>query len=174
VFFPQLITVRTRIDDLLKGQCHEIFDLWLFSSNVPLLGPRFTGSCIFAYGFKFAKLFDKVVPQRCQWHRWYRTSDVIDTAGAAPAVSLLPLMPHQWCHWHCWWRTSGVNDTAGPSSADSAVPTIGGHKFVSSFPFRNDPLERSLQTTIFCGLLGTKDRERPGVFKHEERCTRYI
>jgi hypothetical protein len=45
---------------------------------------------------------------------------------------------------------------------------------VSSFPFLNDCLERSLQTTTFCSLFGTKERERPGVFKHEERWNRYI
>jgi hypothetical protein len=48
------------------------------------------------------------------------------------------------------------------------------HLLVSSFLFQNDRLEPSLQTTTFSNLLVTKKRERPEVFKYEERCNRSI
>jgi hypothetical protein len=59
-------------------------------------------------------------------------------------------------------------------SRNRLVPFSGAHSwaqihlFVSLFPFQNDRLERSLQTTSFSILIGTKKRERSEVFKHEE------
>jgi hypothetical protein len=85
----------------------------VFSSNNPTWA-LINGLNIFAYGFEFAKVFDKVgapavsmtplvLPQRIQLcklgsksHRtsggWCHLSDVIGTAGAASAVSVTPLV----------------------------------------------------------------------------------
>jgi hypothetical protein len=67
----------------------------------------------FANGFEFTKFFNKVgasavsmtplvLPQWIQLcklgSKSYRTSGVIDTAGAASAVKLTSLVPPHWCH----------------------------------------------------------------------------
>jgi hypothetical protein len=41
----------------LKGPCHDIFDLWLFSSNNPIWAPD---SRVKAFSNMASKLFDKV------------------------------------------------------------------------------------------------------------------
>jgi hypothetical protein len=52
--------------------------------------------------------------------RWYLSS-VNDTSGSEPAVSLMPLVPHQQCCWYCWCSTSGAYDTSGAALAIDSV-----------------------------------------------------
>jgi hypothetical protein len=125
---------------LLKGQCHEIFNLWFFHQSTPprALTHRLKPFCIWLrirqenrHYSSFLGVNDTVETisavsmtplkpfHRCQWHRWNRFSGVIDTAEtldliliAVSAVSLTPLKPFQWCHWYRGNRFSGVIDTA--------------------------------------------------------------
>jgi hypothetical protein len=60
-----------------------------FHQTIPL-----TGSSIFEYGFKFAKLFDKVVG---------------DTAQAPEAVSMTPLGMPERCQRHCSSRLKKIS-----------------------------------------------------------------
>jgi hypothetical protein len=79
----------------LKGQCHEIFDLWFFHQTIP------PGALI--HGLKHFCI-------------WLRIRGVIDTAGSA-AVSMTQLVPPQriqLCKLGSKsYRTSGVIDTPG-------------------------------------------------------------
>jgi hypothetical protein len=54
----------------------------------------------------------------------YRTSGIIDTAEAAPGVSMTPLRRHLQCHWHRWGGSSGVIDTAGAAPAVLLTPLV--------------------------------------------------
>jgi hypothetical protein len=100
---------------LLKGQCHEVFDLWFFHQTIP------PGALI--HGLKhfciWLRIREVIRQSRC-------LSGVIDTAGAAPAVSLIPLVPPQRIQLRKLglksYRASGVNDTAGAAPAVSLTP----------------------------------------------------
>jgi hypothetical protein len=98
---------RKSNNKLLKGQCHEIFDLWFFHQTIP---PGLKHFLIWLW------IWEVIRQSQC-------TSGVIDTAGAASVVPMSPLVPPQRCQWHRWCCLSGVNDTAGPTSADSAMQT---------------------------------------------------
>jgi hypothetical protein len=100
----------------LKGQCHEIFDLWFFSSNNPIWAPDSRVKAFSNMASNSRSYSTKSVPEQCQWHRYGRLSGVIDSGQAARAVSMTPHRPPRriqlckLCSKSC--GLSGVNDTA--------------------------------------------------------------
>jgi hypothetical protein len=91
---------------MLKGQCHEIFDLWVFLQSTP---PKNYHRDIIGISTTAVSLTPlKQFPQ-CQWHRWNDFSGVNDSAETAmrirskvSAVSMKPLNfgKKKFCGWN--------------------------------------------------------------------------
>jgi hypothetical protein len=86
----------------LKGQCHEIFDHWFFSANNPTWAPDSSVKAFWHMASNSRSYSTKWVHHRIQLCKLGSKSH--RTAGAASAVSLIPLVLPQRCHWHSWCR----------------------------------------------------------------------
>jgi hypothetical protein len=141
----------------LKGECHEIFDLWFFHQTIPP-GPLIHGLkpfCIWLRIREDIRLRNRqFLHQQCQWHRWCQKWSLYNpnifcvnftamgsTICLCNFLLIFPLKAsrilgprHQRCQLHCWCdmilnqvRTSGVNDTA-------EAPTLS-NNFANSKPY---------------------------------------
>ncbi len=94
----------------LKGQCHEIFCFWFFSSITFPQAPD-NNVRIISNFFENSRRYSQVkVHHRCQRHRWQ--------------------ICHRW-QWHRWQIAAGINDTGGRFA--TGINDTGG-KFFHQFP----------------------------------------
>jgi hypothetical protein len=133
----------------LKGQCHEIFDLWFFHQVIP---PLIHGLKPFWILLRIRRDMINFRTQkscmRCRWPRIHRACSINDTACIVHAVSLTPhafltflhsiavfhmifsflsclkILLFLWCHWPRMHRACGVNDSASNQNKKVTVNSV--------------------------------------------------